>query len=85
MLGRCRSVVTRAGLVAAVVTAASVVGIPAATAAAGPPDGGGGCHMVASPSSTGLSHMMAGSAQGNGAANMVSMLRRFSPDPFCGL
>jgi hypothetical protein len=85
MLERCRSVVTRAGLLAAVVTATSVVGIPGATAAAGPPDGGGGCHMVSSPSSTGLSHMMAGSAQGNGAANMVSMLSRFSPDPFCGL
>jgi hypothetical protein len=41
--------------------------------------------MVASPSATGLDHMMAGSANGNGAANMITMLSRFSPDPFCGL
>jgi hypothetical protein len=41
--------------------------------------------MVASPSAAGLDHMMAGSANGNGAANMIAMLSRFSPDPFCGL
>jgi hypothetical protein len=41
--------------------------------------------MVASPSATGLDHMMAGSANGNGAANMIAMLSQFSPDPFCGL
>jgi len=41
--------------------------------------------MVASPSATGLEHMMSGSANGNGAANMITMLSRFSPDPFCGL
>jgi hypothetical protein len=41
--------------------------------------------MVASPSATGLEHMMSGSAHGNGAANMITMLSRFSPDPFCGL
>jgi hypothetical protein len=41
--------------------------------------------MVASPSATGLQHMMSGSANGNGAANMITMLSRFSPDPFCGL
>jgi len=41
--------------------------------------------MVASPSATGLEHMMAGSANGNGAANMITMLARFSPEPFCGL
>ena len=28
--------------------------------------------------------MMAGSSNGNGAANMVEMLSRFSPEPFCG-
>jgi hypothetical protein len=81
----CRSVLTRAGRVAAVVTATSLFGIPAAAAGGGPPQGGGGCHMVASPTSTGLSHMMAGSANGEGAGNMVEMLSRFSPDPFCGL
>ena len=82
---RCRSVLPKAGLVAAVVTATSLFGIPAAFAGEGPPQGGGGCHMVASPSSTGLFHMMAGSASGEGAGNMVEMLSRFSPDPFCGL
>jgi hypothetical protein len=81
---RCRSVLARAGLVAAVATAASVFGIPAALAGEGPPQGGGGCHMVASPTFTGLFHMMAGSANGEGAGNMVEMLSRFSPDPFCG-
>jgi hypothetical protein len=40
--------------------------------------------MVASPTFTGLFHMMAGSANGEGAGNMVEMLSRFSPDPFCG-
>jgi hypothetical protein len=82
---RSRSVLARAGLLAAVVTAASLFGIPAAAAGGGPPQGGGGCHMVASPTSTGLFHMMAGSANGDGAGNMVDMLSRFSPDPFCGL
>jgi hypothetical protein len=80
----CPNILTRAGLAAAAVTAASVSGVPAA-AASGPPAGGGGCHMVASPGATGLEHMMAGSANGNGAANMITMLSRFSPDPFCGL
>jgi hypothetical protein len=28
--------------------------------------------------------MMAGSANGNGAANMLEMLARFSTKPFCG-
>ena len=81
---RCLSTLTRAGLAAAALTAVSVSGVPAA-AASGPPEGGGGCHMVASPSATGLQHMMSGSANGNGAANMITMLSRFSPDPFCGL
>jgi len=66
------------------VTAASVFAVPAATAA-GPPQGGGGCHMVSSPSSSGLEHMMAGAANGEGQANMIDMLSRFSPEPFCGL
>ena len=80
----CRSVLERAGLLAAVVTAASVFAIPVATAA-GPPQGGGGCHMVLSPSSSGLEHMMAGAANGEGQANMIEMLLRFYPDAlFCG-
>jgi hypothetical protein len=83
MLSRCRSIPMRAGLVAAVAAATCAFAIPAR--AAGPPQGGGGCHMVASPSSTGLFHMMAGSANGHGAESMVAMLSRFSPDPFCGL
>jgi hypothetical protein len=84
MSRRCPSILTRAGLAAAAVAAVSVSGVPAAVAS-GPPEGGGGCHMVASPSATGLQHMMSGSANGNGAANMITMLSRFSPDPFCGL
>jgi hypothetical protein len=84
-LRRFRSVLTRAALVGTVVTATSLLGAPAAAANGGPPQGGGGCHMVASPSSTGLFHMMAGSAHGEGAGKMVEMLARFSPDPFCGL
>jgi hypothetical protein len=70
--------------VAAVVTAVSVTAAPAAMAS-GPPQDGGGCHMVASPSATGLEHMMSGSAHGNGASNMIAMLARFSPEPFCGI
>jgi hypothetical protein len=81
---RCPSILTRAGLAAAAVTAVNVSSVPAA-AASGPPEGGGGCHMVTSPSPAGLAHMMAGSANGNGAANMITMLARFSPEPFCGL
>ena len=84
MSRRCPSTLARAGLAVAAVTAVSVSVVPA-PAASGPPAGGGGCHMVASPSATGLDHMMAGSANGNGAANMITMLSRFSPDPFCGL
>lgn len=80
----CRSVLRRLGLLGAVVAATSVLAVPAA-AAGGPPQGGGGCNMVANPSSTGLFHMMAGSSHGNGQANMIDMLSRFSPDPFCGL
>jgi hypothetical protein len=83
MSRRCRSALGRAGLLAAGVTAASVVAVPVATAA-GPPQGGGGCHMVSSPSVSGLNHMMAGAANGEGQANMSDMLSRFSPEPFCG-
>jgi hypothetical protein len=64
--------------------ATGVVAIPVASAAAGPPQQGGGCHMVFSPSPTGLTNMMAGSANGEGAANMAAMLSRFSSLPFCG-
>ena len=83
MSRRCRSVLGRAGLLAAVVTAASVFAVPVATAA-GPPQGGGGCHMVSSPSVSGINHMMAGAANGEGQANMIDMLSRFSLEPFCG-
>jgi hypothetical protein len=81
---RLRRVAAKVGLLAAVVGATGAWSVPMAVADGGPPQGGGGCHMVSSASSTGLSHMMAGSANGNGAANMVEMLSRFSPVPFCG-
>ncbi len=84
MSKRCRSVLRRVGLLCAVMTGTSVFAIGAATAG-GPPQGGGGCNMVANPSSTGLSQMMAGSSNGEGQGNMIEMLSRFSPDPFCGL
>jgi len=84
MSRRCHSVLGRAGLLAAVVTAASVFAVPLATAG-GPPQGGGGCHMVSSASFSGLNHMMAGAANGEGQANMIEMLLRFYPDAlFCG-
>lgn len=83
MSRRCRSVLGRAGFLAAIVTAASIFAVP--VAAAGPPQGGGGCHMVASPSSSGLDHMMAGASNGEGQGNMIAMLSRFSSEPFCGL
>ena len=79
----CRSVFRRAGLAAALALATSAFTVPVASAV-GPPQSGGGCHMVASPSSTGLDHMMAGSVNGQGAGNMVDMLSRFSNEPFCG-
>jgi hypothetical protein len=40
--------------------------------------------MVFSPSATGLTHMMAGSSQGDGAENMQAMLSKFSDQEFCG-
>ena len=73
-----------------VAVAGAVVGIPVAGADPGPPQQGGGCNMVFgpafhSPNSSGLDNMMAGSAHGEGAANMVDMLGRFSPyaSSFC--
>jgi hypothetical protein len=42
--------------------------------------------MVSSPSTSGLDHMMAGAASGEGQAKMIDMLLRFYPDAlFCGL
>ena len=85
MSRRCRSVLGKAAVPAAVVIAAIVFAVPVATAA-GPPQGGGGCHMVSSPSTSGLNHMMAGAANGEGQTNMIEMLLRFYPDAlFCGL
>jgi len=84
MSRRCRSVLGRASVPAALVIAAIVFAVPVATAA-GPPRGGGGCHMVSSPSFSGLNHMMAGAANGEGQAKMIEMLHRFYPDAlFCG-
>jgi len=84
MSRRCRSVLGKAAVPAAVVIAAIVFAVPVATAA-GPPQGGGGCHMVSSPSTSGLDHMMAGAANGAGQTNMIEMLLRFYPDAlFCG-
>ena len=67
---------------------AGVVAIPEAGAGSGPPQQGGGCNMVFgpgfhSPNSSGLTNMMAGSANGEGAANMQGMLSRFSTLQFC--
>jgi hypothetical protein len=66
----------------------AVVAIPVAAADPGPPQQGGGCNMVFgpafhSPNSSGLDNMMAGSANGAGAANMADMLSRFSDLRFC--
>jgi hypothetical protein len=72
----------------AVALASSAVAIPVAAADPGPPQQGGGCNMVFgpafhSPNSNGLDNMMAGSANGAGAANMADMLSRFSDLRFC--
>jgi hypothetical protein len=72
----------------AVALASSAVAIPVAAADPGPPQQGGGCNMVFgpafhSPNSSGLDNMMAGSANGAGAANMGDMLSRFSDLRFC--
>lgn len=84
MSRRCRSVLGKPGLLAAVVAAATAFAAPVATAG-GPPQGGGGCHMVASPSPSGLDRMMSGASNGEGQEKMIDMLSRFSPEPFCGL
>jgi hypothetical protein len=72
----------------AVAFASGAVAIPVAAADSGPPQQGGGCNMVFgpafhSPNSSGLDNMMAGSANGEGAANMADMLSRFSDLRFC--
>jgi hypothetical protein len=86
MSRRCRSALGRAAVPVALVIAAIVFVVPVATAAGPPQGGGGGCHMVSSPSSSGLNHMMAGAANGEGQTNMIDMLLRFYPDAlFCGL
>lgn len=79
-----RSKATRVSLIVSLVAAICGWTFPTVAAGAGPPQGGGGCHMVFSPGATGLDHMMSGSANGQGAANMAQMLARFSPEPFCG-
>ena len=83
MTGTSPRALRRVTVLTGFAAAAALCAAPMA-AGDGPPQGGGGCHMVSSASSTGLDHMMAGSANGNGAANMVEMLSRFSPNPFCG-
>lgn len=67
----------------AVLAAAVALSVPVAAAAGGPPVGPGGCNMLTA-SQTGLTQMMAGSQNGNGAANMLEVLARFSNLPFCG-
>jgi hypothetical protein len=73
------------------ITALSVVFAVAASLQAGtakadqlPPQNGGGCNMVWHLSEAGGTNMMAGSAHGQGAANMQDVLARFS-DNLCGL
>ncbi len=88
MLGmRRREPMAMAGLVIALAASSASANVATARADTGQPQGGG-CHMVSSlvkiQNFTGLDHMMAGSANGNGAANMQQMLALFSPDPFCG-
>jgi hypothetical protein len=78
------SVLRKVATAAAAMTAASALAIPATAAGAGPPQNGGGCHMVSSPSRNGLIHMMAGSANGQGAEKMGELLSHFSNRPFCG-
>lgn len=74
----------KTGLVVALVAATSALSsVQAAAADAGPPQGSGGCHMLTA-SSTGLTQMMAGSANGTGAVNMIQTLALFSNQPFCG-
>jgi hypothetical protein len=63
--------------------AGALVAIPVGGADPGPPQQGGGCNMVFgpafhSPNSSGLTNMMAGSANGEGAGYMQDMLSRFT-------
>jgi hypothetical protein len=79
-----KALAAKAGFALTLAAATSALSsVPVAAADGGPPQGGGGCHMLTA-SSTGLTEMMAGSANGNGAANMLEMLARFSTKPFCG-
>jgi hypothetical protein len=79
-----KALAAKTGLMVALVAATSALSsVPVAAADAGPPQGGGGCHMLTA-SSTGLTQMMAGSANGSGAPNMVQTLALFSNEPFCG-
>lgn len=78
-----KKAIARLALSIALAAGASSASIAAADT--GQPQQGGGCHMVSSPSATGLNQMMAGSANGSGARNMVAMLSKFSIQPFCGL
>lgn len=79
-----KALAAKTGLVVALAAATSAFwSVPVAAADGAAPQGGGGCHMLTA-SSTGLTQMMAGSANGNGAANMLQMLARFSNQPFCG-
>jgi hypothetical protein len=68
----------------ALITGIVSLGAPASATPGGPAIAGGGCHMVTSPSSTGLTAMMT-HASGTGSAGMVDMLSFFSPEPFCGV
>jgi len=81
---RRRKLTAKLGLLAAVAGSTCAWSVPTAIADGGPPQGAGGCHMVSSPSPTGLDQMMAGSANGKGADKMIEMLSLFSPLPFCG-
>ena len=74
-----RKAIARLALPIALATA-GISSAPIATADTGQPQQGGGCHMVTShpPGATGLTQMMAGSANGTGAQNMLAMLSKFS-------
>ena len=78
-----RNAAARVGVLIALATASASTA-PAATATAAPPQRPGGCHMVTSPSPRGLDQMMAHSSP-TAAYNMRAMLKKFSPDLFCGV
>jgi hypothetical protein len=74
-------------LLAILAAAGALSIVPMATGDTGTPIGPGGCNMltpISTPSPMGLDPMMAGSANGNGATNMLQMLGQFSSQPFCG-